>query len=73
MVFVAGPRQIGKATLARGLPAAGDSHLNWDIADHRARTRGGHLPRAKLRVFDEINTRDGIGFAPARALLQRLV
>jgi predicted AAA+ superfamily ATPase len=55
MVFVAGPRQVGKTTLARSLPGADAGYLNWDIPEHRARILGGELPPAKLLVFDEIH------------------
>jgi len=30
MVFVAGPRQVGKTTLARSLPGGAAGYLNWD-------------------------------------------
>lgn len=49
MVFVAGPRQVGKTTLARGLPGLGNGFLNWDIADDRSRILAGELPPSKLR------------------------
>ena len=52
MVFVAGPRQVGKTTMALGLPNAADGYLNWDIAEHRSRILAGELPPAKLWVFD---------------------
>lgn len=55
MVFVAGPRQVGKTTLARGLRGLGDGYLNWDIAEDRTRILTGELPRSKLWVFDEIH------------------
>jgi predicted AAA+ superfamily ATPase len=55
MVFVAGPRQVGKTTLARSLPGAADGYLNWDIAEDRSRILAGELPTAKLWVFDEIH------------------
>src|SRR5438874_7380455 len=32
MVFVSGPRQVGKTTLARSLPGARVGYLNWDVA-----------------------------------------
>lgn len=35
MVFVAGPRQVGKTTMARGIPGADAGYLNWDVAEHR--------------------------------------
>ncbi|MBI1951003.1 MAG: hypothetical protein HYS34_06545, partial [Acidobacteria bacterium] len=34
MVFVAGPRQLGKTTLARALPGAREGYLHWDVAEH---------------------------------------
>ena len=55
MVFVAGPRQVGKTTLARSLPGAADGYLNWDIAEHRQRILRRELPPAALWVFDEIH------------------
>ncbi|MCK6459324.1 MAG: ATP-binding protein [Planctomycetes bacterium] len=55
MVFVAGPRQVGKTTLARGLPGAEAGYLNWDVTEHRERILRGELPAAKLWVFDEIH------------------
>lgn len=55
MVFVAGPRQVGKTTLARSLPGADAGYLNWDVSEHRERILSGELPAAKLWVFDEIH------------------
>ncbi len=55
MVFVAGPRQVGKTTLARSLQRGSAGYLNWDIAEHRQRILTGELPPAKLWVFDEIH------------------
>ena len=55
MVFVAGPRQVGKTTLARNLPGTRDGYLNWDIAEDRERILGRELPTADLWVFDEIH------------------
>jgi uncharacterized protein len=55
MVFVAGPRQVGKTTLARSLPDASKGYLNWDVADHRERILQGELPASRLWVFDEIH------------------
>ena len=55
MVFVAGPRQVGKTTLARTLPGAAAGYLNWDSTEHRARILGGELPSGKLWIFDEIH------------------
>ena len=55
MVFVAGPRQVGKTTLARNLPDADAGYLNWDAAQDRERILRRELPDADLWVFDEIH------------------
>ncbi len=55
MAFVAGPRQVGKTTLALGLPGARDAYLNWDVAQHRDRILRGELPAGALWIFDEIH------------------
>ncbi len=55
MVFVAGPRQVGKTTLARMLPDADPGYLNWDVAEHRERILRRELPSSRLWVFDEIH------------------
>ena len=55
MAFVAGPRQVGKTTLALELPGARAAYLNWDIAAHRERILKGELPAGPLWVFDEIH------------------
>ena len=55
MVFVAGPRQVGKTTLARSLPGAPAGYLNWDVALDRERILKGELPPARLWVLDELH------------------
>ena len=55
MVFVAGPRQVGKTTLASMLPGADRGYLNWDVAEHRERILRQELPSTRLWVFDEIH------------------
>lgn len=55
MVFVAGPRQVGKTTLGLSLPNARESYLNWDIAMHRERILRRELPIGPLWFFDEIH------------------
>lgn len=55
MVFVAGPRQVGKTTLARSLPGADGGYLNWDVPEHRERILQRELPVAPLWIFDEIH------------------
>ncbi len=55
MVFVSGPRQVGKTTLALSLPGARRGYLNWDVAEHRERILRRELPSSSLWVFDEIH------------------
>lgn len=61
MVFVGGPRQVGKTTFALGFLGAGadESHsgyLNWDDLAHRRRLLRAEFPaRQRLLVFDEIH------------------
>lgn len=55
MVFVAGPRQVGKTTLARSLPGADGGYLNWDVPEHRERILKRQLPVSPLWIFDEIH------------------
>ncbi len=55
MVFVAGPRQVGKTTLARNLPDGEAGYLNWDVPEHRDRILRRELPQAPLWVLDEIH------------------
>jgi len=35
MVFISGPRQVGKTTLAKSIIPDDTSYLNWDIPSHR--------------------------------------
>ncbi|MGI9249600.1 MAG: ATP-binding protein [Pseudohongiellaceae bacterium] len=55
MVFVAGPRQVGKTTLAQKLPGASKGYLNWDVAEHREQILKRELPNSPLWIFDEIH------------------
>jgi predicted AAA+ superfamily ATPase len=55
MVFVAGPRQVGKTTLALSLPGAAAGYLSWDVAEHRERILKRELPSSQLWIFDEIH------------------
>jgi uncharacterized protein len=55
MVFVAGPRQVGKTTLARALPGGPAGYLNWDVPADRERILRGELPAGRLWVFDELH------------------
>ena len=55
MVFVAGPRQVGKTTLGLSLPGARAGYLNWHVAEHRKRILRRRLPPGTLWFFDEIH------------------
>ncbi len=55
MVFVGGPRQVGKTTLARSLLKKDAGYLNWDVPEHRERILRHELPSTRTWVFDEIH------------------
>jgi predicted AAA+ superfamily ATPase len=61
MVFLGGPRQVGKTTLALSLLGSGadethPAYVNWDSPPAAARLRRVELPPAEpLLVFDEIH------------------
>ncbi|MBI3448330.1 MAG: ATP-binding protein [Acidobacteria bacterium] len=58
MVFVAGPRQVGKTTLARHVLATRTmgTYLNWDQQDDRREIRAARWPGGRsLVVLDEIH------------------
>lgn len=67
MVFLAGPRQVGKTTLARSIRGADAGYLNWDVAAHRDRVLRRELPPGLFWVFDEIHK-----YRAWRALLKGL-
>lgn len=54
MVFLGGPRQVGKTTLAQSISPR-EAYLNWDSADDRQRILSEELPRSSIWVFDEIH------------------
>lgn len=59
MVFIGGPRQVGKTTLGISFltPSTKQSnaYLNWDDVSDRKKIREGNLPNAKVILLDEIH------------------
>lgn len=58
MVFLGGPRQVGKTTLALALLGADERHpayFNYDNAEDRERLFAGRWPNSSLVVLDEIH------------------
>jgi uncharacterized protein len=55
MVFVAGPRQVGKTTMARQVVGAKGLYLNWDVPEHRETILRHELPTSGGLVLDEIH------------------
>lgn len=55
MVFVGGPRQVGKTTLAKKILPDMVGYLNWDVAVHREKILKHELPDVSLIAFDEIH------------------
>ncbi|MBI4125053.1 MAG: ATP-binding protein [Deltaproteobacteria bacterium] len=60
MVFVGGPRQVGKTTLAFHLLKNGNErhpdYFNWDFREDRLRIRNGELPFGDpLLILDEVH------------------
>jgi uncharacterized protein len=55
MVLIAGPRQVGKTTLALQIAGGDKGYLNWDVPEHRERILRRRLPDTPLWVFDELH------------------
>ncbi|MBI4243125.1 MAG: ATP-binding protein [Planctomycetes bacterium] len=55
MVFVGGPRQVGKTTLAFQILKDKKGYLNWDIPEHRERILKREFPDTDIWVFDELH------------------
>ena len=55
MVFVGGPRQVGKTTIAKEIEGGRGGYLSWDVPSHRKAVLRRSLPDAPLLVFDEIH------------------
>jgi len=55
MVFLGGPRQVGKTSLGKQLIPDANAYLNWDVAAHRALILRQQLPATDAWFFDEIH------------------
>ena len=55
MVFLGGPRQVGKTSLGKTLIPEPGAYLNWDFAAHRAAILKHQLPSTEAWFFDEIH------------------
>ncbi len=55
MVFLGGPRQVGKTSLGKELIPDAQAYLNWDVAAHRALILKQQLPATDAWFFDEIH------------------
>jgi len=54
MILLAGPRQVGKTTLAKSLYKTAD-YMSWDIDEDRTRILNKEFKKAPLWIFDEIH------------------
>lgn len=55
MVFLGGPRQVGKTTLVKSLLSEPAAYLNWDIDQHRERILRKQLPATAIWALDEFH------------------
>jgi predicted AAA+ superfamily ATPase len=55
MVFLGGPRQVGKTRLGQSIVADPRAYLNYDIAAHRRALVAGQLPPTADWFFDELH------------------
>ena len=67
MVFIGGPRQVGKTTLSKMYIQKPQQYLNWDFLDDREIIKSHHIDTdLKLVIFDEIHK-----YARWRTLVKR--
>ncbi len=55
MLFISGPRQVGKTTLAKGLISNAASYINWDNPAHRQTILSGIQPTASILELDQVH------------------
>lgn len=78
MVFIGGPRQVGKTSLARRLLPTPGAELNFDVAPQREAILRRQLPPGDFWFFDEIHKYRGWrnylkGLFDARSATQRIL
>ncbi len=57
MVFVDGPRQVGKTTLAKGLLQNPSGYMNWDVAKEREQILKREFPASSLLLSYRLKNR----------------
>jgi predicted AAA+ superfamily ATPase len=55
MVFIGGPRQVGKTRLGASIITDPRAYLNYDVAEHRRAMLAGQLPPTTDWFFDELH------------------
>jgi len=55
MVFVGGPRQVGKTTLSLNIAPKRHRYLNWDVLEDREFILRQKFPTEKFIIYDEIH------------------
>lgn len=55
MVFLSGPRQAGKTTLAKQIIPSSKAYLNWDIPDDRRKILKWEFPSKGGLILDEVH------------------
>ena len=56
MIFIGGPRQVGKTTLAKTFLSSKEGYLTWDDSKDQAIIKANQFPpNQKILVFDEIH------------------
>ncbi len=55
MVFVGGPRQVGKTTMSLNVFPTERTYLNWDIIEHKDLILNNEIPNFPNVIFDELH------------------
>ena len=55
MVFLGGPRHVGKTTLAKQFLKSEAGYLNWDYPEHRQKILQMEFPKQSMLVLDELH------------------